>query len=263
MKVVGRVADLSRYPVKSMRGEQMTRVFVGFSGVYGDRWYSISNTGAIQAFPYLTARERESLLLFVPAYRHPNQMVQPPNLEDAESLGPGVTPLYLEGDDRGVDVTTPAGEKMALEDPRLLDLLREGLPEKWQIGVRYSHRSMTDCRPISLISVQTGRQLCAEAGVPVDLRRFRANLYIDLDGDTAFAENSWVGRTLRIGEKASITVVDRDPRCKMITLDPETGKADPEMMRVVAKQYEGKAGLYGAVLVEGIIQTGDPIWLSA
>ncbi len=37
MKVVGKVESLWRYPVKSMRGEELQEAFVGFAGVYGDR----------------------------------------------------------------------------------------------------------------------------------------------------------------------------------------------------------------------------------
>jgi MOSC domain-containing protein YiiM len=47
----------------------------------------------------------------------------------------------------------------------------------------------------------------------------------------------------------------------MITLDPDTGQANPEVMRRVARAHDGKAGVYGAVLVEGTILVGDPVKL--
>ncbi len=47
----------------------------------------------------------------------------------------------------------------------------------------------------------------------------------------------------------------------MITLDPDTGDANPEVMRLVARAHDGKAGVYGAVLVEGAIRRGDKIAL--
>jgi uncharacterized protein len=47
----------------------------------------------------------------------------------------------------------------------------------------------------------------------------------------------------------------------MITLDPDTAVARPEVLRVVAHQHGGNAGLYGAVLVEGVVRTGDDITL--
>jgi len=46
-----------------------------------------------------------------------------------------------------------------------------------------------------------------------------------------FDEDQLVGRTLRVGAKATIAVVERDPRCKMITLEPGycgTGYPDHE-----------------------------------
>jgi uncharacterized protein len=111
--------------------------------------------------------------------------------------------------------------------------------------------------------VQTARQLGDEVGAPLDTRRFRANVYVDLDAATGFGENAWVGQRLRIGDNAQIAVLERDPRCKMITLDPDTGDANPEVMRCVSKQHDGTAGVYGAVLVEGIIRRGDTITLVA
>jgi len=48
----------------------------------------------------------------------------------------------------------------------------------------------------------------------VDKRRFRANIYIELESGDAFAEYDLVGRRLRIGDKVVIAVTDRDPRCK-------------------------------------------------
>lgn len=98
-------------------------------------------------------------------------------------------------------------------------------------------------------------------GVDLDKRRFRANVYVELDSGTAFGEEEFVGRKLRIGAKATIAIMDRDPRCKMITLDPVTARANPEVMRSVAQGHEGMAGVYGAILIEGTIRSGDEIAL--
>jgi uncharacterized protein len=58
-----------------------------------------------------------------------------------------------------------------------------------------------------------------------------------------------------------LAVTDRDPRCKMITLDPDTAQASPQVLRHVARAHDNKAGIYGAVLVEGVIRSGDQIQL--
>ena len=120
---------------------------------------------------------------------------------------------------------------------------------------------MTDCRPLSLFSVQTAGQLEEELVFPVDQRCFRANLYVDFASDRGFEEDELVGRSLRIGSKAVISILERDQRCKIITLDPETGESSPEILRKVAQAHEGMAGVYAAVLVEGTVLKGDTVEL--
>ena len=261
MTLVGHVHSLWRYPVKSMRGEQLQEAFVGFAGIYGDRLYAFRSSAAPNGFPYLTGREQEQMLLYRPAYRNGEKMRQPPNLADAQALAPGLTPVYPDSAERMVDVETPTGDVLAIDDARLVSQLHHGLRDRHQLTLHQSDRAMTDCRPVSLFSTQTVRQLSEELGFDVDKRRFRANVYIDLDSGKGFSEDELVGRTLRIGGRTSIAVLDRDPRCKMITLDPDTAQPNPEVMRHVAHSHDGKAGIYAAVLIEGMTRPGDEIVL--
>jgi uncharacterized protein len=261
MRIVGRVESLWRYPVKSMRGEELQEAFAGFPGVYGDRVYAFRSSAAPKGFPFFTGREQAQMLRHRAAYRHGERMMMPPNRAEAQALPPGVTPLYAEAADQIVDVETPSGEMFAIDDPRLIDRLREGVREGLELSLLRSERALTDCRPVSLISLQTARQLSQEVGADLDKRRFRANVYVDLAQGAGFGEDGWVGGQLRIGDKTEIAVIERDPRCKMITLDPETAQANPEVMRRVAKEHGGTAGVYAAVLVEGVIHAGDAIAL--
>ncbi len=261
MTVVGRVESLWRYPVKSMRGEEITRSYLGFSGVYGDRLYAFRDRSAPEGFPFLTGREQEQMLLYEPKFRHPDRAACPPNLAEAETNEPGLTPVYADTADLAVNIQTPSGEMLAIDDPALIARLAEGLDGTHPLSLLRSHRSFTDCRPVSIFSIQTMQQIGEEVGFPLDKRRFRANIYADLTSMAGFAENAFVGRKLQIGMKAVIAVTDRDPRCKMITLDPDTAEAKPELLRTVRDSHEGKAGLYGAVLVEGTVRPGDEIRL--
>ena len=95
----------------------------------------------------------------------------------------------------------------------------------------------------------------------VDQRRFRANIYVDFNATAGFAEDQCVGRSLRIGSKAVIFILERDPRCVMITLDPDTGEPEPGLLRQVGQAHQGMAGVYGAVLVEGTVHKGDTVEL--
>jgi uncharacterized protein YcbX len=261
MRVIGQVESLWRYPVKSMRGEEMQEAFVGFAGVYGDRVYAFQSAAAAKGFPYFTGREQESMLLYRPSFRHAEPTAKPSNLTEAEAMGSGVTPVYPDLADFIVDVETPAGERFAIDDPQLMSALREGIDTKHQLTLLRSHRAMTDCRPVSIFSLQTVRQLSKEVGFDLDKRRFRANIYANLESVNAFGEDDFVGRHLRIGARTTIAVVNRDSRCKMITLDPDTSRQEPEIMKRLYRDHEGKAGIYGAVLAEGTVRRGDEVAL--
>jgi uncharacterized protein YcbX len=51
MGTIGHVASLWRYPVNSMRGEEIAEAFLGFAGVYGDRLYAFPTRRPKRAFP--------------------------------------------------------------------------------------------------------------------------------------------------------------------------------------------------------------------
>jgi uncharacterized protein YcbX len=261
MKRVGTVASLWRYPVKSMRGEELPEVFAGFSGIYCDRLFAFHDPAGRKGFLYLTAREQRRMLHFQPRFREPEKTLAPPNLKEAENLPPGATPVYADPADLMLDVETPTGETLAIDDSALLEMLREGIDPKHQPRLMRSERALTDCRPISLISLQSVRQLGEDIGSDVDKLSFRANIYLDLTSGEGFAEDRFVGRSLRIGPKVTFAVLERDPRCALIVLDPETGKKNPAVLKAVAQQHEGRVGLYAAVLVEGMIHQGDEVEL--
>lgn len=79
------------------------------------------------------------------------------------------------------------------------------------------------------------------------------------------AEAEWKKQKRNFGWKRSPIgmVLERDPRCKMISLDPDTGEHNPEILRKVAKSHDNFAGVYCAVLVEGLLKKGDSIELAA
>ena len=264
MTTIGTVESLWRYPVKSMRGEEMPEVFMGFAGIYGDRCYAFKNSAARKGFPYLNANVQQQMLLYCPQFRYPERASKPPNLIEAASIAPGVTYANGDAEDMALDIVTPSGEIISVDDPSLLKLLGEGISEKNQLKLVRSDRALTDCRPVSLISLQTIRQIDLELSMPLDKRRFRANIYFNFASESGgFAEDNFVGRRLRIGSKATIVVLERDPRCKMISLDPDTGEHNPEILQKVAQAHGNFAGVYCAVLVEGLLKKGDLIELVA
>src|SRR5215468_2862002 len=202
MSIVGKVDSLWRYPVKSMRGEELEEAFAGYPGVYGDRVFAFKSSANSPGFPYFTARDQQRLLQYRPRFRYPDKAALPLNLTEADKMGAG--PLSADISELMVDVETPDGKTLAIDDPVLIDLLHSGIDEKHQLTLMRSHRAMTDCRPVSLFSVQSAQQLSKETETPIDKRRFRANVYLDLVSDTGFAENKLLGRSLKIGPKVII-----------------------------------------------------------
>lgn len=259
MSTFGTIASLWRYPVKSMAGESLAEAFMGFSGFHGDRCYAVKNSAARKGFPYLNANVQPRMLLHQPRFRHPDRAVRPPNLYEAQAITPGVNPANAAPEDMALDVVTPSGDMVSIDDPALMESLGEGLRGENHLTLVRSDRALTDCRPVSLIGRQTIAQIGRELGDPLDERRFRANIYLDLESGDGFAEHDLVGRKLRLGPRATVTVLERDPRCKMISLDPETGEHDPEVLRRVAQGHENMAGVYCAVLVEGVLSVDDPV----
>jgi uncharacterized protein YcbX len=261
MSVVGTVESVWRYPVKSMRGEAPPEIFAGFAGVYGDRLFAFKSAAQPAGFPYFTGREQHEMLLYAPRFRDPSKAALPPNLAEAEALAPGLglNPVGGGAAELAVDVATPSGRVLAVDDPELQRELEAAAGNGHSLTLLRSERAMTDCRPVSLFSLQTARQLGEETGAVLDKRRFRANLYLDLADRPGFSENALVGRKLGIGSKVVLFVLERDPRCQMITLDPDTAAPNSEILRRVARAHDGMAGVYAAVLSEGAIRPGDPV----
>jgi hypothetical protein len=81
--------------------------------------------------------------------------------------------------------------------------------------------NLAACRPVSLLSLQTARQLGNELGMAIDKRRFRANIFLDLRAAVGFCEDEYVGRTLRMGLEDS----SFDPRARSAVRDdlPRSG----------------------------------------
>jgi uncharacterized protein len=68
MQTVGCVESLWRYPVKSMRGEELQQAYFGFPGVYGDRLYAFRTSAAPKGFPYLTGENSNKCCCTAPCF---------------------------------------------------------------------------------------------------------------------------------------------------------------------------------------------------
>ena len=235
MKSVAVIHQLARYPVKSMQGEALLSATLTLQGFEEDRRYAFVQAASRSSFPWLTARELPELLYY-------RTSVEKAGSQDAL-----------------VTVATPRGENWPVASDELRKALetRSGRP----LFLLRDHRGSYDVAPVSLISRQTVARIAQESGTKEDPWRFRPNLLVDLIEGEAFDEMKWVGRILRLGDTAKIAITQVDQRCVMITLDPTTGEASPEILKSVVQNHAKCAGIYATVLARGEVRAGDAILL--
>ena len=235
---IGTVARLFRYPVKSMRGEALPATPVTLQGLPGDRRFAFVQAESQSPFP-CSAREAE-------------RPAKVPSLLPGRVHGPGREPAPR--------VATPEGSEYDVRDPALRVELehRFGRP----LYLLQDHRGNYDVGQISLFSLATAAAIGEQAGLTVDPRRFRANLYVE-PAETAAPEQDWVGRLLAIGPELRVAVTEPDRRCMMITLDPDTAAAQPSLLRTVVNSFGNCAGVYGSVVRPGRVQVGDALEIVA
>jgi uncharacterized protein YcbX len=229
---IARVVELWRYPVKSMAGESLGAVDVSWHGLAGDRrWAFIREGHERNGFPWLTIRERADLWRYRPSFVDPDR--------------PDASPTV---------VRTPSGAEFDVADPKLAGELGAGT------RVIKQKRGVFDTMPLSLMSTQTVRALSALVGTQLSALRFRPNLVIEALGATQFPEDAWVGSVLWIGG-LRMRVDQRDQRCVMINVDPQTTSKNPDVLRAVTREREACLGVYGSTVEPGRVAVGDPVFI--
>ena len=97
-----------------------------------------------------------------------------------------------------------------------------------------------------------------------EVRRFRPNIVVEpASGDSAFVENSWVGRTLNLGDEVVLRITRPCPRCVMTTLPQGDLPKDVGILRTVAQHNQTHVGVYASVLKGGEISRGDTVRLQS
>jgi uncharacterized protein YcbX len=229
-RLVGRVAALWRYPVKSMAGESLEAVDVSWAGLAGDRRWAFVRPGMTHSgFPWLTIRERPEMWHYRPTFTEPDRPEHSPTV-----------------------VHTPSGETFDVADPALAAELGAG------VGVIRHDGGVFDTMPLALLSTQTVAALGAAVGSVLDPRRFRPNVLIEAVGDAPFAEDTWVGAVLTIGE-LQMRVDQRDKRCVMVNVDPATTERDSSVLRAIAQERQACLGVYGSIVQPGRVAVGDAV----
>lgn len=229
--IVGHVAQLNRFPVKSMAGEPLAVAEIDWQGMEGDRQYAFHFSERRTRFPWLTARDVSALVL------HRARFADPAMPRTAS-----------------VEVTAPDGWQGLLTDPELAERLAGAA--RAPVALMQLAIGAYDAMPVSVVT-SAGHRLVEEAhGGPLDLRRFRTNIVIDSDRP----QSEWAGKRLVFGDTgAELLVTAGIPRCAMVTIDPDSGVRDPRVLRTIAQRFGNIYGVYAAPARKGLVAVGDVV----
>lgn len=129
-------------------------------------------------------------------------------------------------------------------NPRIVELPGKSLtdvPENW----------------VSIINLESVRDLERVAREHVDPRRFRGNLIIA--GAPAWSEFVWVGQKIKIGE-AVLQVKERIDRCPATNVNPDTAERDMNIPLTLRSGFRhADMGVYAEVIEGGRIRPDDEV----
>ncbi len=262
-----RLARLVRYPVKGFSGQELQSAPVQPGrGLPGDRRLAVTNGTAdlapggawtpCQAFVRLTRNTD------LPGYR---VHVQQPAHPSPDQLTVGST-SDLTGELSGeLSLTGPDGQQLRvdLQDPGALPAASQVLSGWFPPGPAGPPRLVAAGQGLwdhqdavlSIINLETVRQLEQVAGQPVDPLRFRANLY--LSGLPAWNELSLVGRRVQLGE-VELEVLRPTDRCRATSVDPTDATTDLNLPALLGARYGHLfCGVYARVVRGGQVRPGQ------
>jgi len=233
----GEVVRLFRWPVKSMAGEEVAAARVAAHGLAGDRAHAL--VSGPKRGRRLSARAAPGVLEWAATYPD-----QPGDALDAVDPPPPV-------------VTAPDGRRFGFYDAELPGALAADLDRP--IALRRLPSGEHDRRGTVLVTFEATRRAVEDAlGGPLELRRFRPNLHLELDAGP-FAEEGWAGRRIEVGE---VTLRMREPceRCAVPTRDPgRPSERWPELLRWLFGEREGFFGAIAEVERPGRVAVGDRV----
>jgi len=234
---IGQIEAIFRYPVKSMRGEQLEAATLGWHGIEGDRRLAFRRVDERGGFPWLTAGKLPDLISYTPlTCENGNGEVLPTHVRTPEGKE---LPVF------GEDLATEVGR-------------RYGAP----VQMMHLKHGVFDEASVSVISSATAGEICRLAGKNTDVRRFRPNIVVRSTRALPFEEDEWLGGVLTFGEAddaPAVTVTMRDLRCAMVNIDPDGGGLTLEVMKACVRANENFAGTYGTVTRIGRLAVGPTI----
>lgn len=281
---IGAVAGVWRYPVKSMRGEELTAVALGERGLRGDRAYALLDRASGKVASAKHPRAWGQLLACRASVLEPSLPEAPTGavavritLPDGRAVVAGdeeadAALSSLLGRDVTVSSAAPAEAEIERYWPDIEGLAMRDALTSGAIGFGAPPGTFFDYAPLHLITTATLARLRAHyPSGRFEPPRFRPNLVIAPSGEVeGFVENTWVGWTLEIGAAVRLRITDPSPRCVMPTLPQADLPRDMGILRTVVAHNRPpipamggapvpSAGVYAVVERGGVIRHGDVI----
>lgn len=275
---VGAVADVWRYPVKSMLGERLSEITVTADGTIGDRAWALRevSSGRIASakrFPRLLAccasYETEPSVSRPGSVRieTPDDALSSDDTERASAvmsafLGREVVLENRAGQDEktGIDPSTVFGDVPVAE--MKLDWTPETAPDYF----RLRRGSFFEIGPIFVLTSGSVAHLRTLQGgtAQIDQRRFRPNIYIEsLPEWVGFVEDAWIDGTLAVGDALTCGEFKPTLWCVTATLAQQGMPRDLSILRTAARHHRGCLGVYASVRSPGRVAVGDQVRLTA
>lgn len=245
------LAEIRRYAVKGLNGESLERVELAEGeGIPDDRRFALAHAASqfdrgnpewMPKHNFLQLKRDERLALLDASF-------------DPES---GVLTVFRNGRQvaRG-DITQPLGR--SLVEQFLQAFLPPG-PRGNPHIVEVPGRMLSDVpdKYVSILNLASTKDIERVARAPVDPRRFRCNLH--LDGVPPWAEMSWVGKEISIGD-ARLEVMEIIGRCAATEVNPDNAERDLHLLNILQQGFGHTAcGIYARVTAAGGIAKGDTV----
>jgi uncharacterized protein len=287
------VAELWRYPVKSMLGERVEAADVADAGFAGDRAYAVVDPGTGKVGSAKHPRLWGALLQCEARYLAPPRAgaapppvaITLPNGDETGSEDPEVDERLSAVFDRPVQLTTvaPEGNGYLAVWPEMDGVMPSDFREQSAVeGDAESEGTLTglslamaappgtffDVATLHVLTTATLRYLGEVApGSRFDVARYRPNIVVDTTADP-FAENGWSGANVRFGDALVGSVLIPTMRCIMTTLAQRDLPRDNEVLRTLTRHNRVEipglgtwscVGAYAVVATAGRVQLGDEV----
>ena len=115
--------------------------------------------------------------------------------------------------------------------------------------------------PLSILAEESVQSIETMDLQNIDIRRFRPSIV--MNGLDPFEENDWIGSSVCIGNDLVVQIEGKDPRCSIISNNPNSGSQDVDMInRLKSATSDIYLGTYGLVVKPGRISLGDQIMIN-